>query len=262
MKLGSRSKAVQYYRKAIDKAGTDEGIILSILNNMSKTVGVREVASWSNEKLQANPDSIPANLTMSNLYNRTQEYNNALKHIDKCIEIVGTESKAWAEYSIKKANILIMAYIKTKDKQYLQEGISVFEDILTKQPDNGSVLNNLAYLLADNNEQLEKAVEYARRAHEISPNDPVRMDTYAFVLCRTGEYEKAIELLHMAIQRHELASQAVTWDIYEHLGMAREGFGRKGEAAASYRRALEIGGENISAEDKKRLTEAIERVLQ
>jgi len=262
MKLGSRSKAVQYYRNAIDKAGTNEGLIISILNSMSKTVGVREVASWSNEKLQANPNSIPANLTMSNLYNRTQEYNNALKHIDRCIEIVGTEDKVWIEYSIKKANILITAYIKTKDKQYLQEGISVFESILAKQPDNGSVLNNLAYLLADNNEQLEKAVEYARRAHEISPNDPVRMDTYAFVLCRTGEYEKAIELLHMAIQRYELASRAVMWDIYEHLGMAQEGLGRKGEAAASYRRALKIAGENISVEDKKRLTEAIERVLQ
>jgi tetratricopeptide (TPR) repeat protein len=262
MKLGSKSKAILYYRKAIDKAETNEDLILSILNNMSKTVGVREIASWSNEKLQANPNSISANLTMSNLYSRAQEYNNALKHIEKCIEIVGTQSKTWVEYSIKKANILIMAYIKTKDQQYFQGSIAVFEDILAKQPDNGSVLNNLAFLLADNNEQLEKAIEYARRAHEISPNDPARMDTYAFVLCKTGEYEKAMELLHMAIQRLELASRTVTWDIYEHLGMAQEGLERKGEAAESYRRALDIGGENIFAEDKKRLTEAIERVLQ
>ena len=163
---------------------------------------------------------------------------------------------------VKKANALIMAYMKISDSQYLQEAISVFEAILEQQPNNATVLNNLAYLLADNNQKLDKAVEYARRAFEVTPNDADRVDTYAYTLCKNGQYDQAEELLLRAIQLHELRSNNVPWEVYEHVGMAQEGQGKKTEAVASYQRALETAGSMISEKDRDCLQKAIERLLQ
>jgi len=261
-KMGSKTTAMDYYRKAIEKCGTNDELILGILQNISAIVGPIEVARWCDGRLQRNPDSLAANLMMFRLHQQSGQYNKALGYIDKFLELVDPDGPVWIEQMFNKANILTMAYIKTSDKRYISTAVSEFEKILAKQPNNVGVLNNLAYFLADSGEQLDKAVEYAKRAHEASPNGANTMDTYAYALCKVGEYAKAEELLQMAIQIFERESMAVPWDVYEHLGMAREGLGRKAGAAASYRRALEIGRRKISKQNKKELTEAIERVLQ
>lgn len=262
MKTGSRTKAVYYYRKAIEKVPPGKGITIGILENMLKTIGPAEVIKWCNETLRENPSSRPANLMLFDLNQRSGDYNKALEHVDILLTKTQPNGPVWSDYMMKKCNTLIMAYMKTSDKKYLIDGISEFEKILEFQPDNANVLNNLAYLLADNNEQIEKAVEYAKRAYEAKPNDGNNLDTYAYTLCKTGEYAKAEELLLMAIQIFERNSQDVIWDVYRHLGMAQEGLGKNAEAVASYRQALEIAGIKISEIDKEQLNKSIERLLQ
>jgi tetratricopeptide (TPR) repeat protein len=259
-KMGSKATAMDYYRKAIEKCGTDDGLIIGILQNMSNIIGPMEVVKWCNEKLQASPDSLAANLMMFNLSQQRGEYNKALGHIDKFLSLVDPDSPVWIEQMLRKANTLTMMYMKTSNKQYLSIAVSEFEKILAKQPNNTSVLNNLAYFLADNNEQLDKALEYAKRAHEASPNDGNIMDTYAYTLCKVGDYAKAEEVLQMAIQIFERESAAVAWDIYKHLGMAQEGLGQKAAACESYRQTLQVGGRRISKQNREELTKAIERV--
>lgn len=262
MKMGSRTKAVYYYRKAIEKVPVGKGITIGILENMLKTIGPAEVVKWCNETLQKNPNSRPANLMLFDLVQRSGDYNKALKYVNTLLSKTQPNGPAWSDYMVKKCNTLVMAYMKTSNKKYLLDGISEFEKILEFQPDNANVLNNLAYLLADNNEQIEKAVQYAKRAYEAMPNDGNNLDTYAYTLCKTGEYAKAEEQAQMAIQIFERNSKEVIWDVYRHLGMAQEGLGKNGEAATSYRQALKIAGEGISKIDKDQLNESIERLLQ
>lgn len=260
--MGSKATAMDYYRKAIEKCGTNNALILGILENMSKIVGQMEALKWCNEKLRTNPDSMAANLMMFKLTQQRGEYNKALQYIDKFLSLIDPESPVWIEQIFNKANTLTMAYMKTSDKRYLLTAILEFEKILAKQPNNTGVLNNLAYLLADNDEQLDKAVECAGRAHKASPNDANIMDTYAYALCKTGDYAKAEEMLQMAIQIFERESMVVSWDVYMHLGMAQEGLGQKAAAAKSYQRVLEVAGRGISKNNKEELMKAIERVLQ
>jgi len=260
--MGNRATAITYYRKAIEKSEVNEGYITGILENMLKITGKDEVEKWCNEKLQEDKDSLAANLTMYKLSLTSGDYNKSLMHIDNILRVLGPKHPAWTDNMLKKANTLIMAYMKTSDNKYLLDGIELFEQILEVAPKNASVLNNLAYLLADNDEQLEKAEEYAKRAHEAAPNNGNNLDTYAYTLCKNGKYEKAEESLQMAIQIFERNSQSVPWGIYDHLGMAQEGLGNNGSAAASYRQALDIAGQYISEKDSNRLKNAIERVLK
>ena len=114
------------------------------------------------------------------------QYNKALDYIDKCIKFVEAGSDSEIELKMRKVEVLQMAYLKTSDNNYLRSAIAEYESLLAKMPNNTNILNNLAYLLADANEQLDKAVEYAKRAYEIAPNDAGFMDTYAYVLYKNG----------------------------------------------------------------------------
>jgi Flp pilus assembly protein TadD len=63
---------------------------------------------------------------------------------------------------------------------------------MTVQPDSAIILNNLAFVTA----QLGKdgALAYAEQANNIAPNNPEFMDTWAMVLAKQGDYDKAIQL--------------------------------------------------------------------
>lgn len=261
LKLGNRATAVDYFRKAIERSGANDSLISGVLQNMEDVVGIEEVWRWCSQRLSTDPDSLAANLAMYKLAERQGDYNKAFAYANKCMEIVGSQSPTWIKYAFYKANILVLAYQKTSDEKYLTNAISGYEAILSKQPDNGDAMNNLAVLLADNNEQLDKAVKYAKRTHEAALNDANRMDTYAYVLCKTGDFAKAREMIQRAIQVYELSGADISWDVYNHLGMVMEGLGRKDEAATAYRQAMEIAGETVSQTNKQELTKAIERVL-
>ncbi|MCK5173156.1 MAG: tetratricopeptide repeat protein [Planctomycetes bacterium] len=261
LKLGNRATSVDYFRKAIERSGADDALISGVLQNMEDVIGIAEVLRWCSQRLSAEPDSLAANLAMYKLAERRGDYNKAIGYANKCMEITGTQSPAWIKYAFYKASLLTLAYQKTSDKNYLSSAISEFEAILARQPDNTSVMNNLAVLLADGDEQVDKAVKYAKSAHEAAPNNANRMDTYAYTLCKTGDFAKAREMAQRAIQVYELSGTGIPWDVYNHLGMAMEGLGRRDEAATAYRQALEVAGETVSQTHKQELTKAIERVL-
>ncbi|HPD45451.1 MAG TPA: tetratricopeptide repeat protein [Anaerohalosphaeraceae bacterium] len=258
-RLGNRDLAVQHYHKALEKCGADDTRIAGVLQNMSATVGVEEAEKWSLQKLAASPDSVTANLVMFHLAGRKADYNTALKHLDRGVAALPQGDPARAQYVILKALTYVQAYMKTRDKQYLLHGISQYEKLLADQPNNVSALNNLAFLLADNSEQLDKARDYAARALAAMPDNANVMDTYAYVLCKLNDFAKAEEVLLKAVQLYELEAGEAPAEVYKHLGMAREGLGKKPLAAEAYRRALEVGGSSLTENDRKELNEALAR---
>ena len=127
-------------------------------------------------------------------------------------------------------------------------------------PNNTGILNNLAYLLAENNERLSDALVYAKRALDAMPNSPGLMDTYAYVLHKNGKDEQAAEFLEAALQQYEQNNIIVPAEVYEHKGMVKEKLGAKTEAVAAYRQALK--DERLSQNTKERINRAIEHILQ
>ena len=91
------------------------------------------------------------------------------------------------------------------------------------------------------------------------PDNANVMDTYAYVLCKLNDFAKAEEVLLKAVQLYELEAGEAPAEVYKHLGMAREGLGKKPLAAEAYRRALEVGGSSLTENDRKELNEALAR---
>jgi len=229
---------------------------------MYALLGSEEALRYCEEKLKADPDSLGANLAMFNLTKINGEYNKAIGYIDRCLQIIGTDSRRKLSYTMKKAEVLQLAYNRSSDNDYLEKAIATYESLLAEMPNNTGVLNNLAYMLAKEDVRLAEALEYARRAYETRPNDPGFLDTYSYVLYKNGRFAEADEFLQSALQQYELNKVSAPAEVYEHLGMIKEELGSGTEAIAAYKHALEVGADELSEAAKRRILSAVERLSQ
>ncbi len=258
--MGQKDEAVQYFRRALEKAGNSEAYIVPILREMNAIVGFEETIKWCSERLQSQPDSLAINTVMFNLYNMNQQYNKAIEYADNCIRLKEGDDAGQIMYQFNKAGTLLTAFNKTQDRAYLEKAIQEYESILQKQPTNISVLNNLAYILVDNGLAADKALEYAERAYKNAPNNANVLDTYGYVLLKNGKTKKADEIMQRALQQFEKDKINAPTEVYEHIAMVKESLGQNAEALEAYRRALEFAGANVSQEVKDRISAAIERL--
>jgi cellulose synthase operon protein C len=75
--------------------------------------------------------------------------------------------------------------------------IAEYEKLIASAPDNPLVLNNLAWLYGEAGNP--RAVELARRAHELVPDNANIADTLGWILHKRGDNAEALELLAGAV---------------------------------------------------------------
>ncbi len=258
-KLGDMNAARDYGRKAADKAWSNERLAVEVLLRIYLLLGEEEASGYCRQRLAAEPDSLAANFVLFNLAKIQDRYDESAEYIDKCIRLSGPDTNAGIEYTFRKADLLATAYKRTSDKTYLEKAIAVYESLHAKMPKNSSVLNNLAYMLAQNDQRLDEALEYARTAVRQSPDVASHQDTYAYALYKNGRYAEAAEAAAAAIQQYETGGTASV-EVYEHLGMIDEALEQKAKALTAYRRALEVGGDSTPEAVKQRIRSAIQRL--
>ena len=100
-------------------------------------------------------------------------------------------------------------------------------------PDNFEIMNYLAYVWTDRNENLDKAQEMLERAARMAPRNPEIIDSLGWVYFKQGKLDKAIKYLEQAAAM--LPAHPV---VNYHLGEAYYQAGRKLEAAFQFNRAL------------------------
>ncbi|MFA5238102.1 MAG: tetratricopeptide repeat protein [Phycisphaerae bacterium] len=240
LKLGDKGTAIQHLRKAVDKAGANELLVDNILQRMYQLLGAEETLKYCEDRLKNDPNSLAANMAIFNLKKINGEYNSAVDYIDKCLQIIGPDSPERVSYIGRKAEVLTLAYSKTSDNNYLKKAIAEYESLLAKMPNEPEILNNLAYMLAEANVRLTEAVEYSKKACEARPNNPGFLETYSYVLYKNGKLPEAAEFMQSALQQYEQDRISAPSEVYEHLGMIKEGLGSINEALAAYRQALEL----------------------
>ena len=112
--------------------------------------------------------------------------------------------------------------------------IDEYEKLLEMDDSSVTALNFIAYTLADENRDLDRALEYATRAVELERDNPLLRDTLGWTHFRLGNMEEARRQLDLAI---ELGGDNPV--ILEHLGDVLLGLGLADEAVAIWTRALE-----------------------
>jgi tetratricopeptide (TPR) repeat protein len=130
-----------------------------------------------------------------------------------------------------------------------EDAMVKMQEVIALDPDNGAALNYVGYTWADNNLNLDKALEYIRKAVELMPDDGYIRDSLGWVYFRKGDVEQAIIEL-------EKASGMVEDDpvVKEHLGDVYLQNGQPEKAMAAYEASYELYEE---AEKKKKIADKI-----
>jgi tetratricopeptide (TPR) repeat protein len=121
-----------------------------------------------------------------------------------------------------------------------------YRKTLEIDPDFAPAANNLAYILANRNENLDEALVFARKAKEILPDDANVMDTLGWIYYHKGFYDNAIAELRDALNK--LPDNPT---VHYHLAMAYYKNGETDKAKALLEKALSLADEFEGAEEAR-----------
>ena len=142
-------------------------------------------------------------------------------------------------------------------KGLFDETVDLYKKVIELDSSSATACNNLAWLYASKMpNKMEEALELAKRANEIQPNNPNLIDTLGWIYYLSGEYDKAIAELRSAVQRD-------TWNpaMRYRLGMAYYKRGLQRTAMEELEQALKISNTFPEAEDAKELIGKIKKSM-
>ena len=203
---------------------------------------------------------------------RILEIENYLKHfdiveqyVDKGLELYPTEQTLWGYKSwlqTRRGDDLGAIKTITAALEYAQDDISrsshwgsigdlyhelgnekqskkAYKKALKLDPNNSSVLNNYAYHLSVDGNQLNLALEMAIKATTLSPNNGTYLDTLAWVYYKLGQYEQAKKVMQQAMSFDKSNSA----ELALHYGDILDALGSTFMAQTYWRKALERGAD-------------------
>ena len=116
-----------------------------------------------------------------------------------------------------------------------------------------STYNNMAYIYAEQEGNLEQALSYAQKAKQVAPKQPDILDTLGWVQYKRGNYKEALPNLKAAAD-----GSPNNPTIRYHLGLVYHKLGIKDQAIAELKKSLSISDKFGEADDAKRLLSELE----
>lgn len=123
--------------------------------------------------------------------------------------------------------------------QNKQKSYEAYDRVLKTKPDNVYVLNNYAYYLSLDNQELERALQMSSKTIKAEPKNPTYLDTYAWILYKLGRYDDALKYMNKVF-KYDKNPQGVN---YEHLGDILYQLGDTKNAVKNWKKAKKAGGE-------------------
>lgn len=192
MKEGDFENSIYSLKKAISLGSNQFETYQNLLFALSTQGDADTMIYYSQKTIELFPEQPLPYLFLGVNYIYKQDYNKALETL-LTGEKLSLDNKALLEdfYSNIGETYYKLNDYKNSDKY--------FDKTLEINPDNYVVLNNYAYYLSLRKENLEKAREMAAKVAKKYPDNPIYIDTYAWVLYELKEYKKAKEVMDSII---------------------------------------------------------------
>lgn len=188
-----------------------------------------------------------------------KEYPGSAELADLRIRLLAREKKTDAALALAReaaqkwpANTQIAFLLGSllDEKGDKEAAFKVMENIIQREPDNFQALNYVGFSLAEENREIEKALEMLRKADRLSPDQAYIVDSLAWALHRAGQDDEALKEIRRAIRLDESTRDAAIWDHYGDIALKT---GHKDEARKAFRKAIELKPANVSDIRKKLL---------
>ena len=175
---------------------------------------------------------------------------------------------AWANRATKRYEESLLYFAKTEtlaravapdllnDKFYQSwgdtlQGLNKFDDAAQKYQKSISlvpqddptqaavVLNNLGYMWLDQEKNLDQAGEFIRKANQLSPKNPVYLDSLGWFHYKKGNYAEALKVL-AEVEATIKSPTSEDAEIFDHIGLAHSKLGNKAKALEYFKKATEL----------------------
>jgi tetratricopeptide (TPR) repeat protein len=225
-----------------------------------------------NDEIKAQPRNFLMIALKAQLYVEISKYDEAaeayLEVIDKVSNNKDIDKATREEFANEYRYILSGVYTEAGK---IDKAIEVLRDLLAREPENPGYNNDLGFIMADNDKNLEEAEKLIRKALEEDrkqaekaaggklPEDykgnPSYLDSMGWVLFKLGRAKEAKPYLEKAI----LQPRGQNLEIYDHMGDVHLALGETAEAIAAWKKGLEFATD--SKRDQKRKS-SVEKKLK
>jgi tetratricopeptide (TPR) repeat protein len=160
-----------------------------------------------------------------------------------------TQFDTLAKKQAKPIGPLTMSGMILERQGKLDDAIKRYEDVLTIDSRSAIAANNLAWILANRDQDLIRALQLAQTAVAARPGDPQVLDTLGWVHYKRNQPEQAIPFFRQSTEKSPTVAS-----YHYHLGLALLKNGDKANGRASLQRALALKpDESLAAEIRKAL---------
>ncbi len=192
------------------------------------------------DAVSANPSDIGAQLTLAQMLDDAGRATDA----DRVLDDAAKKFPSDVRVPFERGALL------ERRKDY-PAAESAFREALTRDPLHAPSLNYLGYMLAERGDRLEEAVQLVERALTIDPGNGSYLDSLGWAYLQQKRFDKAEPLLRQAAD--QLPGNSVVQD---HFGDLLWALGRRQEATAAWRRALEGDRDQV---DVKNIEKKLDR---
>lgn len=255
--IKTRSNEVEISLIVLETDNKEDGIIMLLRpefyvnqNNISQAITRLE------EIILDQPENYYAWERVLLLYSETKDWDKLLKRGEECATKFNRSFLAKvlyasaaleknklqvAEDELRKAKILagndtamlVQVLVMDADvfyrKKEFKKSFETFKEAIKMNPDDVMILNNYAYYLAEQGQDLKEAEKMAKTVIEKEKGNSTYLDTYAWVLYKRGRNKEAQKIMERIINMGEKPD--AEW--YEHLGYIMKAV-RKCDKAQEY----------------------------
>ena len=229
---GKRAEALQGVRAARQRFPEDGRLLRLEAQTLAEIGRTEEALALLRPRLKGDASDFEEYLFMSSMLMSAGKGTEAVEAARKALALASATDPA------QTTNALIMlssAQERAGDTRGAEETL---RQVLAKDANNPTALNNLGYFLAEHDRKLEEARDMIERAVRAEPQNSSFLDSLGWVYYKLGKLKEAERYLSDAARRNPTSAT-----IQEHLGDLFVKLGQQEKAQASWRKALSLAAE-------------------
>jgi tetratricopeptide (TPR) repeat protein len=243
---GKRAEALEVLRSVRQRMPEDVRLLRYEANTLVELGRVDEGIGLIRARLKGDADDYEEYLYISSLLINAGRGTEAVEAARKALALVPADDSARAN------NALLLISSAQERAGDVKGSEATLRQILAKEPENATALNNLGYFLVERGERLDEAQGMIERAVRKEPGNPSYLDSLGWAYFKQGKLNQAEKYLSDAARRNP-GSVA----IQEHLGDLFQRLGQKEKATGFWRKAFSLASEAAdSARIKAKLGES------
>jgi len=198
------------------------GYAYSLLLQFEKAIPEYEKALEIYDKLGIKPSWVFNYLQLAQAYNKTGQYKKEEKLLKKAEKDFPDNFYLWGvkgffaaaqgdsvnakkylekgmqlakDYSWTDADLFELVASALVDWDIMDRAEEFYRKAWSLEPTNPFRMNNLAFVLIDNNLEITEGMELVNKALELSPDNYLLLDTKGWGLYKQGKYDQALEII-------------------------------------------------------------------